>query len=105
MTHLANHPKPIPNTVPPLEYVGRYLVTDPKKSTHLFWRDTRANHSHDSEGQALLDWKVKPTVATRMVGSGRYCVVRLLRQLHGLPVENIENRCGLPQCVNHLHWS
>lgn len=105
MTQLAKHVRPIPNTLPPLEYLVKHLVPDPKGSTHLFWRDTRANHEHDSEGQAMLAWRVKPTVATHMVSMGRYCVVRLLLQHHGLPVENVENRCGLPQCVNHQHWS
>ncbi len=102
---LSSHKKIIPGVVPSLVYLTKYLVADPRGSTHLFWKDTRAAHGHDSQGQATLRWKVKPTAATHMVSTGQYCVVRLLREHHGLPVKNVQNRCGLPQCVNHLHWS
>lgn len=101
---LKSHPKPIPNTIPPSEYVAKYLLKDPRGSDHVFWCDRRANHAHSNDGQALLKWKVKPAPQTHMVSRGVYNVVRLLFHYEGVPVKNVHNVCGLPQCVNTAHW-
>lgn len=101
---LGKHPKVIPNTLPTLAYLEKHCVNDPKKSSHRFWRETRIGHLFSSNGQAILRWSVPAKIATHMVSRGSYNVVRALRELHGLPVNRARNLCGLPQCVNHLHW-
>lgn len=102
--NLGRHPKVIPNTLPTLSYLEKHCISDGQKSEHRFWRETRANHTFSPDGQAILRWSVRAKIATHMVSRGSYNVVRALRQLHGLPVDRIRNLCGLPQCVNHLHW-
>jgi hypothetical protein len=101
---LNKHPSPIPDVLPPLDYLTKYALNDPGGSAHVFWRDSRANHGHDRDGQATLKWRVKPTIKTRCISRGVYNVVRLIMEHREIPIENVENVCGLPQCVNVLHW-
>lgn len=103
---LIQHPKPISNTKPPLEYLEKYVIKD-TKTAHWFWNDNRRNHGHDSKGQPTLEWTVKPTHKTFFESHGKYSVMRLLYEYTFGPIESgtvISNVCGLPQCVNSAHW-
>ena len=96
----------IPNVVPPLEYVARYVVKDPETG-HWFWTTTRRNHGHDSKGQAYLSWTVKPTFKTQFVSTGKYNVARLLIEWARGTIKKrarVANTCGLSQCINPDHW-
>lgn len=103
---LRNHQSPIPNVVPPLEYVREHVQQDPEFG-HWFWRERKGKRVHDSYGQAVVIWHVKATHKTHFVSRGRYNVARLLIEALQGPIPprtSVVSLCGLPQCVNPHHW-
>lgn len=102
--HLNQHAKTISGVFPPVSYVEKHVIQDHVYG-HVFWRETRRNHGHDSDGQAYLEWKVKPTRKTLFDSHGRYTVARLLLEHRGEAYKAmIRCLCGLPQCINLAHW-
>lgn len=103
---LKSHQAPIPNVVPPLEYVREHIQQDPEFG-HWFWHERKGKRVHDSYGQAVVIWHVRATYKTHFVSRGRYNVARLLiEDLQGPipPRTSVVSLCGLPQCVNPHHW-
>lgn len=104
---LRQHPDPIPNVRPGLEYLEKHIVKDDEYG-HWFWCERKGKRTHDlSTGQALVAWSVPATHKTDFVSRGRYNVARLLiEHVYGAvePRAKIESLCGLPQCVNPQHW-
>lgn len=108
MNRLSKHTNPIPNFVPDLAFVDRF-VDRGDRGEHRFLRDgKRPDRRHNAAGHAFIKLHARPTVETHYVRSGEYCVARLyLDQLAGPfpPRSSFINKCGLPQCVNPDHWA
>jgi hypothetical protein len=107
MNRLNPHTNPIPNYIPDLVYLHRFI-----ERTHLgdHWliRDgKRPDRRHNRHGQAFIRLRTKPTVATGYRDSGEYCLARLLIECMLPPApsrSSYVNACGLSQCSNPKHW-
>lgn len=85
----------------------KYTDQGPYTGNHWFWRDGRRNHGHDSNGQAYVRWKVKPTAKSGYQTHGEFNVARLLveaREGAIPPRVRYVSTCDLSQCINPAHW-
>ena len=107
MNRLCFHSNPIPNLVPDLAFLDRYIERT-ERGDHWLIRDgKKPDRRHNHRGQAFIRLRVRPTVATSYRDSGEYCLARLLieaTQPPAPPRSSYVNACGLTQCVNPVHW-
>lgn len=106
MTALASHSKTLHHIFPDMSYVMKYTDQGPYPGNHWFWRDTRRNHTHNKQGQAVVKWVVKPSAESGWKTHGEFIVARLLID-HEQPIppgSRIHSTCGLSQCINPGHW-
>lgn len=102
---LIKHPLPIKNRLPDVGFADAHSIPCPQNTGHIFWHERVGKRLFDSKGQALFVLRVRPCIETELNGRGVYSVVRALFEHQKKSLHDVENLCGLAQCINTNHWA